>query len=50
MDEIFIIQLAERAKKEEGMLELLPEDVKTMVEERLAEQNSQYQEPEITEQ
>lgn len=36
MEEIFIQALANRAKTEEGLIELLPEDVKLMVEEKLS--------------
>lgn len=35
MEEIFIQALAERAKKEAGLLDQLPEDIKVLVEELL---------------
>ena len=35
MEEQFIIALANRTKTEEGLIALLPEDVKVMVEEKL---------------
>lgn len=36
MEEIFIQALANRSKQEEGLISLLPEDVKVMVEEKLS--------------
>lgn len=37
MNEVFIIALAERAKQDSAILEKLPEDVRVLVEEKLAE-------------
>lgn len=36
MEEIFIQALAERSKKEVGLIDQLPEDIKIMVEEKLS--------------
>jgi len=36
MNEIFIIQLANRAKKEADLLDKLPADIKVLVEEKLS--------------
>ena len=36
MEDIFIQALAERSKKEAGLIDQLPEDVKVLVEERLS--------------
>lgn len=43
MEEIFIQALVERAKKEAGLLDQLPEDVKEMVEIRIQENEIQIQ-------
>jgi len=37
MEEVFIQALANRTKSEEGLIDLLPEDVKILVEEKLNE-------------
>lgn len=37
MDDIFIIQLANRAKVEEGFLDKLPEDIRKLVEQKMQE-------------
>ena len=47
MEDIFIQALAERTKKEEGLMEQLPEDVKLLVEERLS---TEVHEAEVIEQ
>lgn len=39
MEEIFIQALAERSKKEAGLIDQLPEDVKVLVVEKLRETN-----------
>jgi hypothetical protein len=49
MEDIFIIQLAERAKSEAGLIDQLPEDVRILVEEKLANQSSENTEHQITE-
>ena len=36
MEEQFIIALINRAKTEEGLIEMLPEDVRCMVEEKIS--------------
>ena len=36
MEEIFIQALVERSKKEEGLIDLLPEEIKVLVDERLS--------------
>ena len=36
MEDIFIQALAERSKKEAGLIDQLPEDIKVMVEEKLS--------------
>ena len=36
MEDIFIQALAERSKKEAGLIDQLPEDVKVLVEEKLS--------------
>lgn len=46
MEEIFIQALAERSKKEAGLIDQLPEDVKVMVEEKLS---TEVQDAEIVE-
>ena len=46
MEEIFIQALAERSKKEAGLIDQLPEDVKVLVEERLS---TEVQDVEIVE-
>ena len=38
MEEIFIQALAERAKKEDGLLDKLPQDIKEMVETKIQEE------------
>ena len=43
MEEIFIQALAERSKKEAGLLDQLPQDVKEMVETRIQENEIQNQ-------
>ena len=43
MEEVFIQALAERAKKEAGLLDQLPEDIKEMVEIRIRENEVQNQ-------
>ena len=37
MEDIFIQALAERSKKEAGLIDLLPADVKSQVEQKIAE-------------
>ncbi|MDX9747423.1 MAG: hypothetical protein RBT57_02880 [Paludibacter sp.] len=39
MEDIFIQALAERSKKEAGLIDQLPEDVKVLVVEKLSETN-----------
>jgi hypothetical protein len=46
MEEQFIIALANRSKSEEGLIALLPDDVKCMVEEKLS---TELQDAEIVE-
>jgi len=46
MEEQFIIALANRSKSEEGLIALLPEDVRCMVEEKIS---TDIQEAEIVE-
>ena len=46
MEEMFIQALAERSKKEAGLIDQLPEGVKVLVEEKLS---TQVQEVEIVE-
>lgn len=36
MEEIFIQALAERSKKEEGLISLLPNEIKVLVDEKLS--------------
>lgn len=43
MEEIFIQALVERAKKEAGLLDQLPEEIKEMVETRIQENEIQNQ-------
>ena len=46
MEEIFLQALITRAKTEEGLIDLLPDDVKSQVEQKIAE--TQIQDGEVT--
>ena len=46
MEEIFIQALVTRSKMEEGLIDLLPEDVRSQVEQKIAE--TEIQDGEVT--
>ena len=46
MEEIFIHALAERSKKEAGLIDQLPDDVRSQVEQKIAE--TEIQDAEVT--
>lgn len=49
MEDIFIQALAERSKKEAGLIDQLPEDVKILVEEKISSYFSNLTQEEIDE-